>query len=100
MDSAEIAVAGRPDGCFDVAVHQGSTRTEHVVSVPEGLAGDLGATETSDEQLVRLSFEFLLEREPPTSILRRFGLEVIEGYFPEYRRQMTHRLAGGAGPMT
>jgi hypothetical protein len=36
------------------------------------------------EDLVRRSFEFLLEREPPSSILRRFDLSVIPRYFPEY----------------
>lgn len=36
------------------------------------------------EDLVRRSFEFLLEREPPESILRSFDLSVIARYFPEY----------------
>ena len=38
------------------------------------------------EQLVRRSFDFLLEREPNTSILRQFELPVIARYFPEYER--------------
>ena len=38
------------------------------------------------EDLVRDSFEFLLEREPPSAILRRFDLPTIERYFPEYPR--------------
>jgi hypothetical protein len=33
---------------------------------------------------VRRAFEFLLEREPPSSILRRFALEDIANYFPEF----------------
>lgn len=36
------------------------------------------------EDLVMRSFKFLLEREPPQSILRRFSLPDIERYFPEY----------------
>lgn len=36
------------------------------------------------EDLVRRSFEFLLEREPPESILGSFDLSVIGRYFPEY----------------
>jgi hypothetical protein len=43
------------------------------------------------EDLVRRSFEFLLEREPPESILRRFDLAVIQRYFPEYGRQFQRR---------
>ena len=40
---------------------------------------------------MRASLAFLLEREPPTSILRRFGLEVIGTYFPEYPGEMRRR---------
>jgi hypothetical protein len=35
---------------------------------------------------VKRSFEFLLEREPNTSILPEFDLSVIQRYFPEYER--------------
>ena len=38
--------------------------------------------------LVRRSFEFLLEREPNTSIMREFSLSTIERYFPEYAGEM------------
>jgi hypothetical protein len=32
------------------------------------------------------SFEFFLEREPNTSILRTFYLPLIQQYFPEYEK--------------
>ncbi|MEZ5397399.1 MAG: hypothetical protein R2724_32110 [Bryobacterales bacterium] len=38
--------------------------------------------------LVERSFEFLLEREPNTSILSQFDLSVIQRYFPEYERSI------------
>lgn len=41
------------------------------------------------EDLVSRSFEFLLDREPPASILRSFDLAVIQSYFPEYDRTFT-----------
>ena len=43
---------------------------------------DPGAHDPAD--LVRRSFEFLLQREPPSSILGSFDLMVIGRYFPEY----------------
>lgn len=46
------------------------------------------------EELVRESFLFLLEREPPSSILARFDLHVIGRYFPEYPAEMRRRLGG------
>jgi len=41
------------------------------------------------EELVRRSFEFLLQRESKESILREFDLSVIQRYFPEYDEAMT-----------
>ena len=48
----------------------------------------VAADATDPEDLVRRSFEFLLEREPRTSILREFDLPVIGRYFPEYEREI------------
>ena len=45
------------------------------------------------EELIRKSFEFLLEREPKESILSRFDLTVISRYFPEYERDIKRRLS-------
>jgi hypothetical protein len=42
------------------------------------------APHSTVKDLVTRSFEFLLEREPPTSILRTFALPDIERYFPDY----------------
>lgn len=75
------------DTTFEVSV-QGRSPTTHTVTVPvqyaQKLAGGSGSAST--EQLVRRSFDFLLEREPNTSILRQFELPVIARYFPEYER--------------
>lgn len=73
------------DSTFEVMV-QGSTPTTHIVTVAPDYATKLTGGRTSTEQLVARSFNFLLEREPNTSILRRFDLPVIARYFPEYDR--------------
>jgi len=41
------------------------------------------------EELIRRSFEFLLQRESRESILREFDLSVIQCYFPDYDQAMT-----------
>ena len=61
------------------------------VTAGEALTASLGAPDAAS--LVRASFEFLLEREPATSILPRFDLEVIERYFPGWRRAMRERFS-------
>lgn len=57
---------------------------EHVVRVARADLDRLAPGATEPRDLVRRSFEFLLEREPRTSILREFDLPDIGRYFPEY----------------
>ena len=70
----------------EVEVEHAGEKTHHEVSVSHS---DVERWSSADDQvgveeLVRRSFDFLLEREPPSSILRRFDLSVIRRYFPEY----------------
>ncbi|HKC19502.1 MAG TPA: hypothetical protein VKE27_07690 [Candidatus Dormibacteraeota bacterium] len=69
-----------------VVVESRGERTEHTVTVSADSLARWGSGSAREdvEDLVRRSFEFLLEREPPSSILRRFELGAIAGYFPEY----------------
>lgn len=67
----------------EVAVERDGMKTEHVVRVTVADLERWGGGRPV-EDLVRRSFEFLLEREPPTSILRRFDLAVIQRYFPDF----------------
>ncbi|MCB9385142.1 MAG: hypothetical protein H6509_11030 [Bryobacterales bacterium] len=62
------------------------TATTHTVTVRPEYARKLGAADPA--LLVERSFEFLLEREPNTSILSQFDLSVIQRYFPEYERSI------------
>lgn len=68
---------------FEVVVEDRITTT-HRVTVPANYYRKLTNNLVSPEVLVEKSFEFLLEREPNTSILRSFELSVISRYFPEY----------------
>lgn len=65
-----------------VRVNAGGEKTEHLVRIDDQDLERYGSTDPID--LVRRSFEFLLEREPATSILREFRITDIERYFPEY----------------
>ncbi len=70
----------------EVSVDHAGQRTRHTVTVrPADLARWAGGTDREDvESLVARSFEFLLEREPPSAILASFDLSVIQRYFSEY----------------
>lgn len=94
-----VCVPDPAGGAWSCAVHvqEGASATDHVVVVDEiDLPPALDGAEVPDiERLVVATFEFLLEREPKESILRRFALPVVAGYFPEYPDRIAERLAGG-----
>jgi hypothetical protein len=86
---AQITVTRQSDGTFNVQTPAG---TSHDVSVPARFAASLGCGQVTSEELVRASFEFLLDHEPATSILRTFSLDVISQYFPSYPADIRTRL--------
>lgn len=94
--SDEITVSRSDHEHFNVEVRQGSITTSHRVQVTAAMLDDLGVPAVDHEDLVRESFAFLLEREPATSILSEFGLDVIARYFPEYPAELAKRLSGSA----
>ncbi len=59
--------------------------------MPKGLIRDLRLPEEDLERVVRESFRFPLEREPASSILPKFSLDVIPTYFPECGRELPKR---------
>jgi hypothetical protein len=62
------------------------------VTVSPDYAKKLTTDTVSVESLLEKSFEFLLEREPNTSILRSFELSIIGQYFSEYERVIREKL--------
>jgi len=78
---------------FRVRVIESGSETTHEVTVSPNDYAKLTAGKIEPKELVRKSFEFLLEREPKESILSRFDLSVISRYFPEYEREMKRRLS-------
>lgn len=86
-----ISVRKLDDTHYEVTVAERTT-TVHTVTVAADYAAKLTGGKTSTEQLVQRSFDFLLERESNTSILRSFDLPVIGRYFPEYDRTIRGML--------
>jgi len=82
-----IDVIPMGDGTFRVDVSSDTTMTFEV-TVPAGYAARLTGGDAPESDLVKRSFEFLLEREPASSILQSFELPVIAHYFPDYEDTM------------
>ena len=96
MTGPPVAVRCEPqDGGWrcHVSIASGSTATEHEVLVDRPTLDDL-APGATPEALVAESFRFMLEREPPESILRSFELPIIGRYFAEFADEIRRRMAG------
>ncbi len=84
---ADIGVLEIDSNTYQVTV-SAQTTTMHMVTVQADYAQKLTAGHISNTELLKRSFEFLLQREPNTSILRSFDLNVISHYFPEFEREI------------
>ena len=84
----------KPDEtAFDVRVSEGKSETSHRVTLAGKDYERLSGGKVTPEELIRRSFEFLLEHESKESILARFDLTVISRYFPQYEKEIRKRLS-------
>lgn len=89
----DLDIAASDAHVYDVTITaDDGTATSHRVTVPGRLLADLGLTDAQEPTLVRASMVYLLEREPPGSILPAFGLDDISRYFPDYPTEISARL--------
>ena len=79
----ELLITELSQDKFEITV-KADQLTKHVVSVTDQMLLNLTKNKISKEELLNFSFNFLLEREPNTSILSKFDIIVISKYFPEY----------------
>ncbi len=69
-------------------IEEEGSSSEHTVSLEDDYYQNLTDGQISKEELIRKSFEFLLERESKESILSEFNLRIIKNYFPEYEEKI------------
>ena len=78
-----ISVETIDNNSFKVSVTKESS-TVYIVLLNDRFHQDVSNNKLTKTELITKSFEFLLERESNQSILKKFNLEVISQYFPEY----------------
>jgi hypothetical protein len=78
---------------FQVRVSDSKSARSYRVTLKKPDFERIAGGKVEPAELVRRSFQFLLENEPKESILPQFDLPVIGRYFPEYEREMKCRLA-------
>jgi hypothetical protein len=89
----KIEVEKKDNFKFRVRVMDAGSETIHDVALNPSDYARLTGEKVEPEELVRRSFEFLLERESKESILARFDLSLISRYFPEYEREIKRILS-------
>ena len=82
-----VSIKKLSDDVFEVTVAKTSTTT-HTVTVSDQSLTNLTDNKVTKTQLLEFSFKFLLEREPNTSILSSFDINVISRYFSDYRDEV------------
>jgi hypothetical protein len=92
--AVKIEVEQIGEGDFLVRVIESKTETSHRVTLKPEDYERLAKGKAEPRELIRRSFEFLLENEPKESILSRFDLSVIGRYFPQFEREIKRRLTG------
>ena len=79
----ELLINQLSNDTFEIIIY-GDKQTKHLVSLSDELYFSLTSKKISKKELLKYSFQFLLEREPNTAILSSFDLIQISKYFPEY----------------
>ena len=80
---SELKIKQLSNDLYEVTVFANAT-TSHKVTVTDEIHLKLTNNKLTKSQLLEKSFEFLLNREPNTSILFAFEIQVISNYFEEY----------------
>jgi len=78
-----IEVQKISDTAFIVTINAKS-QTTHNVTMSNKFFNQFSTFTVSDLDFIKHSFEFLLDRELNTSILKEFNLVAIGNYFPDY----------------
>ena len=68
---------------------KGDQEHEYLVRLSEEYYQKLTQGKIKPEDLITQSFEFLLEREPASTILPEFELNLIQHYFKEYENKIS-----------
>ena len=89
---SEISLNRQDETTYQVELRDGDAATSHTVTVPADMIEELGLGGVERDRLVHESMEFLLEREPPSSVLPQFALSDIQRYFSEYYEEIQMRL--------
>ena len=86
-EKMSISIKELSNNKFEITVNH-KLITNHIVLLTDEYHDIVTKKKISKKKLIEYSFQFLLDREPNTSILSSFKLNIISKYFPEYENEM------------
>ena len=87
----DITIKKEDHNLFIVKINS-KNNSIHRVILKDDFHNHLTQGKISKEELIKLSFQFLLQRESNTSILSSFELKMISNYFPEYEKEIILKI--------
>lgn len=77
---------------FAVTIAERDSQTKHMVTLNKADYQKVTRGDVQPEELIRKSFEFLLENEPKEQILPQFDFTVIARFFPNFGKEIQKRM--------
>lgn len=81
----DLDISASDEHVYDVVITaDDDSVSRHRVTVPDDFLASNGVASAQEPLLVRASLEYLLDHEPPSSIMAAFTLADISRFFPGY----------------
>ena len=82
-----ITIESIDNDTFSVSINSVKD-THHTVTFSDELRESYNLGHSQKDVIVKYAFEFLLMREPNSSILTSFSIDLISNYFPEFKTRL------------
>ena len=82
-----ITIESIDNDTFSVSINL-EKDTQHTVTFSDKLRESYNLGHIQKDVIIKYAFEFLLMREPNTSILTSFSIDLISNYFPEFKTRL------------
>ena len=81
---------------FSVSISS-KMNTQHTVKFSDKRRDLYGLRHIQKHVIIKFAFDFLLDREPNTSILTKFSIDLINNYFPEFETELKENFNKSKG---
>ena len=91
-----IAIKRIDNDTFSVSISS-KKNTQHTVKFSDKRRDSYELGHIKKDVIIKFAFDFLLGREPNTSILTNFSIDLISNYFPEFETKLKENFNKSKG---